>query len=1501
MITISDDSPEDDPDMLAPRTTPSRTPFYSFTSRVGLGDLIRSAGGIGLSDQTNKPRLAGASHLRSGSTPADRGVGTSDASPGVGSSDTSPRADSTNKHLRAGAGNTPLRAGPGSARTYTTGANPSDDSQTAIVVETGPGVGASDVRPGTHYTRKPGGVGAGNSPLRAGNTPLRAGKTPLRAGKTPLRAGPGSTKISTTRADPSDDSQTATGQVTVLGVGVSDERDFWDSPVSQRPRNRRYTFRRVQNESDSSNDSQDALTMSQEINGLLNHVRNGTPGGINDQNNTQRPPNRGSPAPGEENNANRAAPDTPSADQQPQRQGTTLIIWFPLPRHFKCTETACPHVHSGKSWTCQRVSLVRHLSGGHNIKIGRTRYKCAGCRKTLGQRPSTHSCARLQGIMAARQDDSVQLAFPCNRPNCDFSCNSVIGKMSHELYHVRRTGPERRNDNQQDPEGREPPRTQAPDPAPHRPDTLPPPPTNPILEPTPPPPASPIPLSPVPSPTPSPPPILPPLQHPQPHRPPPPLSPIVIQVPFPQHPSPIHPDPTGREDEDRASPEASGEDDNEDHVGDVSQILDNGDEAVRLDQEPDEADQQELQPDEATQDWALEPFYAPLLALLRSPDWGEFSSLLNEITEAVQAHCNIRVDESRPAPPAIDVNNCKAIQRLYRRNRRRAVRLITSGESRRCEIPCETIERHFSEVLAAQPPIEDPATLQSIPEAQEDRAEINLDPIREGEVGVRLMRAENSAPGNDRITYRHWKQADPDCKVIAAIFNICLQQKKIPQDWKTSRTILIPKDGDPHDINNWRPIALCRTIYKLYTGVLAARLRRWIEQNQALCSAQKGFMASDGVLEHNYIIQHYLDEARDSNKEICIASLDLTNAFGSVPLELIDASLTRMGVGADFVTVIQGITRGNSTKIQTASGETNDIPADCGVRQGCPISGLLFNIAIEPIVRSIINTGLQEDPGLKHPCLAYADDITLLSRTAEGLQNLINITSAACEELHLKLNPRKCSSMHMSGRQPRGMRNSIFTIGESQICSRRDGEETKFLGRPVGFHLLPNANAIDEFKQLGVAIMSSKLAPWQRIDALKSFVFPTTVFAMRTWQLRKGDWQELDDRLRPLIKETLYLPQRATNGYLYGKSAAGSCGIPLAAEDSDIFVIDSAFKLLTTPDLETRNIARDDCKRVTSRRIRQEATLENVCQYLSKDDLEQRPSGHETLWSRARNSSGRLNTKWSTDGDALEVCCGERTMTHKERRLVARNIRNHHRSLRDDDLRSKPDQGKVMEQVGRERASSAFIRDGAFTTFADWRFIHRARLNLLPLNGARRFNTNGDQRCRRCRHQNETLPHVINHCLRLSNAMIQRHNALVDRILKASEGRHWKIISTNRQVPGTNNVLRPDIVLEKNGEVMLIDVTCPFENGPDAFAEARLGKEEKYAELAATMRRTYRQVTVYAFIVGSLGSYDPKNDKPMNRLASRRYQRLFRRLCVSDTIRWSRMMYIEHITGARQY
>jgi len=105
-------------------------------------------------------------------------------------------------------------------------------------------------------------------------------------------------------------------------------------------------------------------------------------------------------------------------------------------------------------------------------------------------------------------------------------------------------------------------------------------------------------------------------------------------------------------------------------------------------------------------------------------------------------------------------------------------------------------------------------------------------------------------------------------------------------------------------------------------------------------------------------------------------------------------------------------------------------------------------------------------------------------------------------------------------------------------------------------------------------------------------------------------------------------------------------------------------------------------------------------------------------------------------------------------------------------------------------------------------------------------------------------------------------------------------------------------VIRKGTKVYVVDVTIPFENGEDAFKEARKRKQEKYEYLKTVLKRgRTRSVTVDAFIIGSLGAWDPDNEDILKLFTSTFDRTLFKRLCVSNCIKWSRDIYQEHVEG----
>ncbi|KAL1415299.1 hypothetical protein MTO96_029570 [Rhipicephalus appendiculatus] len=425
------------------------------------------------------------------------------------------------------------------------------------------------------------------------------------------------------------------------------------------------------------------------------------------------------------------------------------------------------------------------------------------------------------------------------------------------------------------------------------------------------------------------------------------------------------------------------------------------------------------------------------------------------------------------------------------------------------------------------------------------------------------------------------------------------------------------------------------------------------------------------------------------------------------------------------------------------------------------------------------------------------------------------------------------------------------------------------------------------------------LAPWQRIDAIKT-VYPALNFAMRCRVYTKTDWRRLDKVVRPLVKRTLYLPGNASTHYIYGSAASGAVAIPVAAELHDICRVDSAFKLLTTADRDLRDMALADAYAVASARLGWEATRSELEAYLSGDieGVFRTPATQlRPVWTEARKASRRLHVAWSIAPDGATLTCADVTIPSAHRCRVMRSIREVLAADHDRALLAQPNQRKVMACVSADRVSAHFMRTGAFTHFADWRFIHRARLNLLPLNGAVMWGAaDRDQRCRTCGYQRETLPHVLCHCMARSVMYVARHNAVVARLRKAAS-RDYTVAFENRPVGDTG--LRPDLVLVRSEEAMVIDVACPFENTPEAFSNARNDKVAKYQPVADYLRRRYQRVTVAAVIVGALGAWDPANDRVLQRLCSRAYLRLLKKICVSDVVAASRRVYHEHVRNGR--
>ncbi|GFS38785.1 reverse transcriptase domain-containing protein [Nephila pilipes] len=424
----------------------------------------------------------------------------------------------------------------------------------------------------------------------------------------------------------------------------------------------------------------------------------------------------------------------------------------------------------------------------------------------------------------------------------------------------------------------------------------------------------------------------------------------------------------------------------------------------------------------------------------------------------------------------------------------------------------------------------------------------------------------------------------------------------------------------------------------------------------------------------------------------------------------------------------------------------------------------------------------------------------------------------------------------------------------------------------------------------------------------------TAEFLCRNSHIQKRDVADLDKTLISTGKRILNLPTRANVNLVHLSTNKGGAALPLFRALLDVHAISHAFRLLASDDQLTSDVAFAGLRGVVRKKILRDPTPSECAEFLNGNkagDFARESGDLSTLWSRARQAADRLfkfiKFSWTFNEELgcfnlniyrspNPVCVVPSTAG-----LVARLLRDDLESFYIMQLSSLVDQGKTVEVFSQHPASNHFLQAGDFTRFCDWNFIHRARLGCLQLNATMRFSKR-NPKCRKGGYVRETIPHVLNHCKPHSDAWKRRHDAIQNRVARAISSSVGSV-AINKKFPGIAQTLIPDMVLtKKSGEVFVIDFTVAFEDRLSSFAKARQGKIDKYLPIVEHLRREGKVAHVDAIVVGSLGSWDPSNDAALAQMGvSKKYAKLMRKLICSDTIRWSRDIYIQHLTDKKQY
>jgi hypothetical protein len=225
----------------------------------------------------------------------------------------------------------------------------------------------------------------------------------------------------------------------------------------------------------------------------------------------------------------------------------------------------------------------------------------------------------------------------------------------------------------------------------------------------------------------------------------------------------------------------------------------------------------------------------------------------------------------------------------------------------------------------------------------------------------------------------------------------------------------IPKSStaDKRDPLQYRGISLACTMYKLYASILNHRLSSWSELNDKIEDEQNGFRKKRSTLYHISALTNIIDVRKKLHKSTFCSFIDFRRAYDGIERNLLWQRLNSIGVPTKMLDAIKSLYASVSSCVRINSHYTDWFAVTTGLRQGCSLSPLLFNLFLNDLSVQIKAVGkgvlIEDEPVC---ILCYADDLVLIAENEQDLQCMLDVLSQWCTSNSMVVNANKSNIVH---------------------------------------------------------------------------------------------------------------------------------------------------------------------------------------------------------------------------------------------------------------------------------------------------------------------------------------------------------------------------------------------------------------------------------------------------------------------------------------------------------
>jgi hypothetical protein len=251
----------------------------------------------------------------------------------------------------------------------------------------------------------------------------------------------------------------------------------------------------------------------------------------------------------------------------------------------------------------------------------------------------------------------------------------------------------------------------------------------------------------------------------------------------------------------------------------------------------------------------------------------------------------------------------------------------------------------------------------------------------------------------------------------------------VPTQWTKGLICKIPKKGNLQDCGNWRGVTLLPLASKVLSKILINRIQTGVDSS--LRKEQAGFRTGRGTVNQIFILRNILEQVNEWNATLYVHFVDFEKAFDSIHRDSLWIIMRQYGIPQKLIQMVKALYADFQCSVIDENETTDWFPVITGVKLGCCMSGFLFLLVIDWVMRRTVEgerTGIRWDFTTMLEDLDFADDLALLSSTMNHLQHKTTKLKGNAAKVGLKLNAQKCKVMKANSKS-----EDKLKVGESEV------------------------------------------------------------------------------------------------------------------------------------------------------------------------------------------------------------------------------------------------------------------------------------------------------------------------------------------------------------------------------------------------------------------------------------------------------------------------------------